>query len=159
MFSWVLCFAVKLMLSVLMDSSDPCVSCCHCAPNVSYMEYVHEGSNNQRETKQRPEGVESKALHLRDTTAQGNPCSDRGLTWGSFTGRPKGLFPNVVASIRKRFVLEGVNMYRRRWTALNRALYPASPWRIFTVNLSSPQCPWNKNWNCGSPSFPSWAQH
>lgn len=123
-----------------MDSSNPCISCCHC-PSCPYMEYVHEGSKNQRETKQSPEGVGSKALYLRDTAAQGNPCSDGGLSWGNLTGRPKGLFPNV-----KSFLLEGVNMETKRGTALDRALYPASLWMIFTVNLPSPPCPCSKNW-------------
>lgn len=140
-----------------MNSSDPYVSCCHCTPNATYMEYICEGSNNQRETKQRPEGVGSKALYLRDAPAQGNPSSEGDLTWGSLTESPKGLFPNVVASIRKSFLLEGVNMETRRWTALNRALYHASLCIIFPMNLSSPWCPWNKNWNCGSPLFTSWA--
>lgn len=133
------------MLSVLMDSSNPCISCCHC-PSCPYMEYVHEGSKNWRETKQSPEGVGSKALYLRDTPAQGNPCSDGGLSWGNLTGRPKGLFPNVVASIRKSFLLKAVNMETKRGTALGRALYPASLWIIFTVNLPSSPCPCSKNW-------------
>lgn len=64
-----------------------------------------QGKEKSERGKQRPQGVGSQALYLRDTPAQGNPCSEGGLTWRNLTGKP-----NLVASIRKSFLLEGVNM-------------------------------------------------
>lgn len=114
------------------------------SPCVPYLECVFRWSKDQKEKKQRPEAEKSKALNLRDTPAQGNPPSDWDLTWGNLAGSPKGLFPNVVMPSRESILLEDANVETRRWTALDRTLYPESLSIIFTVKLPSPRCPCNK---------------
>lgn len=104
------------------------------------------GKQELERDKAEPRRCGIKSIVSERYTCTGKSLLRWGPLLGNLTGRPKGLFPNVIASIRKSFLLEGVNMETRRGTALDRALYLASLWIIFTVNLPSPPCPCDKNW-------------